>query len=142
MTGLTADASGCDRPVRRCDGAAVVWLVPVRAAVMISVMPISQTRKGWWNFGVRASHFRTTTVRAWEEGLSAYALNSFIITICRLSVTVALGALAAYAFARLALPAQAARSYFLLITTMIVPVQIILVPLLPWFQTLGLTGSC
>src|SRR6185312_10133983 len=29
-------------------------------------------------------------------------------------------------------------TYFLLITTMIVPVQIILIPLLPWFQTLGL----
>ena len=32
-------------------------------------------------------------------------------------------------------------SFFLLITTMIVPVQIILVPLLPWFRSLGLTGS-
>ena len=32
-------------------------------------------------------------------------------------------------------------SYFLLITTMIVPVQIILIPLLPWFQTLNLTGD-
>jgi ABC-type glycerol-3-phosphate transport system permease component len=34
-----------------------------------------------------------------------------------------------------------ATTYFLLITTMIVPVQIILIPMLPWFRTLGLNSG-
>jgi ABC-type glycerol-3-phosphate transport system permease component len=49
-------------------------------------------------------------------------------------------ALAADAYARMQFRFKRS-SYFLLITTMIVPVQIILVPLLPWFRSLGLTGS-
>jgi alpha-glucoside transport system permease protein len=58
----------------------------------------------------------------------------------RVAVSVAHGALAAYAFSRLDFRLKGP-SYFLLITTMIVPVQIILIPLLPWFQILNLTGD-
>jgi ABC-type glycerol-3-phosphate transport system permease component len=118
---------------------AVVWLVPVLSAFMISVIPISQTRNGWWNSGFADFTFGNY-VRAWEEGLSSYVLNSFIITIGAVAVSIALGALAAYAFSRLDFRLKGP-SYFLLITTMIVPVQIILIPLLPWFQTLNLTGD-
>jgi len=46
------------------------------------------------------------------------------------------GSLAAYAFVRLHFTGRGLL-YFLLISTMIVPVQIILIPLLPWFRTLG-----
>jgi ABC-type glycerol-3-phosphate transport system permease component len=106
---------------------------------MISLIPISQTRNGWWNAGFRDLTFGNY-VRAWEEGLSSYVLNSFVITIGAVAVSVVLGSLAAYAFARLDFRLKGP-SYFLLITTMIVPVQIILIPLLPWFQTLNLTGD-
>jgi alpha-glucoside transport system permease protein len=118
---------------------AVGWLVPVLSAFMISVIPISQTRNGWWNAGF-ADFTLGNYLRAWEEGLSSYVLNSFIITIGAVAVSIALGALAAYAFSRLDFRLKGP-SYFLLITTMIVPVQIILIPLLPWFQTLNLTGD-
>ncbi len=118
---------------------AVVWLVPVLSALVISIIPISQTRNGWWNAGFADLTFGNY-VRAWEEGLSSYVLNSFIITIGAVAVSIALGALAAYAFSRLDFRLKGP-SYFLLITTMIVPVQIILIPLLPWFQTLNLTGD-
>ncbi len=117
----------------------VVWLVPVLSAFMISVIPISQTRNGWWNSGFGDLTFNNY-VRAWEEGLSSYVLNSFVITIGAVAVSVVLGSLAAYAFARLDFRLKGP-TYFLLITTMIVPVQIILIPLLPWFQTLNLTGD-
>ncbi|MGH3924157.1 MAG: carbohydrate ABC transporter permease, partial [Pseudonocardiaceae bacterium] len=117
----------------------VIWLVPVLSSFMISLIPISQTRNGWWNAGFRDLTFGNY-VRAWEEGLSSYVLNSFVITIGAVAVSVVLGSLAAYAFARLDFRLKGP-SYFLLITTMIVPVQIILIPLLPWFQTLNLTGD-
>lgn len=117
----------------------VAWLVPVLSAFMISMIPLSQTRDGWWQAGFTDLTFGNY-VRAWQEGLSAYVLNSFIITIGAVLVSVLIGSLAAYAFARLDFPFKKV-SYFLLITTMIVPVQIILIPLLPWFQTLHLTGA-
>ena len=31
---------------------AVVWLVPALSALMISTLPLSQTRSGWWNLSL------------------------------------------------------------------------------------------
>ena len=118
---------------------ALVWLVPMLGAFMISVIPLSQTRKGWWQAGLSDLTFGNY-VRAWEEGLSSYVVNSFIITIGAVTLSIVIGSAAAYAFSRLRFRFKET-AYFLLITTMIVPVQIILVPLLPWFRTLHLTGD-
>jgi ABC-type glycerol-3-phosphate transport system permease component len=117
----------------------IVWLVPMLSAVMTSTLPLSQTRQGWWNFSPADLTFGNF-VRAWDQGLSQYAVNSFIIAILAVGLTVAAGSLAAYAYARMAFRLKAT-TYFLLITTMIVPVQIILIPMLPWFRTLGLNNG-
>jgi ABC-type glycerol-3-phosphate transport system permease component len=118
---------------------ALVWLVPVISAAMISVLPLSQTRAGWWNLSLADVTFGNFA-RAWDQGLSQYVVNSFLITGLSVALTVAAGSLAAYAYARMAFRFKAT-TYFLLITTMIVPVQIILIPMLPWFRTLGLNGG-
>lgn len=117
----------------------LVWLVPVLGALAISVIPIAQTRAGWWRSGFTDITFGNYD-RAWDQGLSSNVVNSFIITIGAVVVSLVLGSMAAYAFSfmRFRLSGTA---FFLLITTMIVPVQIILVPLLPWFRTLHLTGE-
>lgn len=117
----------------------IIWLVPVASAFMISAIPLAQTRRGWWNAGLVDITYRNY-LRAWREGLSSYVINSFVITVGAVALTVLLGALAAYAFARMDFRFKRT-SYFLLITTMIVPIQIILIPLLPWVRTLGLTGG-
>jgi ABC-type glycerol-3-phosphate transport system permease component len=118
---------------------AIVWLVPVLSAFMISMIPLSQTRTGWWEAGLTDFTFNNY-VRAWDEGLSSYVVNSFIITLGSVALSILIGSAAAYAFSRLRFRFKETM-YFLLITTMIVPVQIILVPLLPWFRTLNLTGD-
>lgn len=114
----------------------IVWLVPAMTALMIGILPIEDSRRGWWRL-----HLDDATLgnfkRAWQAGLSDQVVNSFVITGGAVALTVATGTLAAYAFARLRFRGKRI-SYFLLVTTMIVPVQIILIPLLPWFQTLGL----
>ena len=61
---------------------------------------------------------------AWRV-LDSYAVNSLIITVLAVVLTVTLGTLAAYAYVWMNLRFKRS-SYFLLITTMIVPVQIIL----------------
>lgn len=118
-------------------GLSILWLVPVATAFMISVLPLHRTHQGWWTFHAGELTLRNYR-RAWQQGLSSYVVNSFLITILAVLVTVAFGVLASYAFARLRFRFEKT-AYFLLVTTMIVPVQIILVPLLPWFRTLGLT---
>ncbi len=116
---------------------ALAWIVPVMTALMISVLPIAESRHGWWRFHLGDATL-SNYARVWDDaGLSRQVVNSFVITVGAVALTVAVGVLAAYAFARLHF-ADKRVSYFLLVTTMIVPVQIILIPLLPWFQTLGL----
>ncbi|MGH3113869.1 MAG: carbohydrate ABC transporter permease [Gaiellaceae bacterium] len=115
----------------------LLWLVPVMTAFMTSVRPLNEIRRGWWNFD-GATFTLDNYVEAWEQGLSDFFLNSFVIAGGSVLLTVAAGVLAAYAYARLRFRFKEV-SYFLLVTTMIVPVQIILIPLLPWFQTLGLS---
>ena len=115
----------------------IAWLVPTATVVMTALRPFEEIRGGWWNLA-GASFTLDNLVTAWNEAdLARKALNSFIITGFSVASTVAIGALAAYAFVRMQFRLRGVL-YFLLITTMIVPVQIILLPLLPWFRTLGL----
>jgi ABC-type glycerol-3-phosphate transport system permease component len=139
MTGIRLSRSASLLMYGAATVLAVVWLVPVVSAFTISLIPLSETRTGWWNAGPTDLTFGNY-VRAWEQGLSSYVVNSFIITAGSVALSVLIGSAAAYAFSRLRFRFKET-AYFLLITTMIVPVQIILIPLLPWFRTLNLTGD-
>ena len=114
----------------------LMWLVPVMTAFMTSIRPLDEIRNGWWNFE-GATFTLSNYTRAWDQGLSSFVVNSFIITLGSVAVTVATGALATYAFVHLSFRFKKLW-FFLIITTMIVPIQLILIPLLPWFRTLGL----
>jgi len=114
----------------------LLWLVPVMTAFMTSIRPLDEIRGGWWNFD-NATFTFNNYVRAWDQGLASFVANSFIITLGSVALTVATGALATYAFVHLSFRFKRLW-FFLLITTMIVPIQLILIPLLPWFRTLGL----
>ncbi len=103
---------------------------------MTSTLPLSQTRPGWWNLSPADLTFGNFA-RAWDQGLSR---------VRRQQLHHHRPGGGAHRGRRLArrlrlrahgLPLKAT-TYFLLITTMIVPVQIILIPMLPWFRTLGL----
>ncbi|WP_326600921.1 carbohydrate ABC transporter permease [Streptomyces sp. NBC_01800] len=116
--------------------ASLIWMVPVVTALAISVLPIGQTRDGWWK-GSLSELTLANYGDAWSQGLSQYVVASFVITIGSVAVSLAVGSLASYAFARLDFRFKRL-TFFLLLTTMIVPVQIILIPLLPWLRMLGL----
>jgi ABC-type glycerol-3-phosphate transport system permease component len=116
---------------------AILWLVPTATVFMTALRPFDEIRGGWWNLSGASITF-DNFVRAWTEAdLGSKTANSAIITGFSVASTVAIGSLAAYAFMRLDFRLRGLL-YFLLITTMIVPVQIILIPLLPWFRALGL----
>jgi ABC-type glycerol-3-phosphate transport system permease component len=116
--------------------ASLLWLIPVVTVLMTAFRPLGEIRDGWWNLAGATFTF-DNFVGAWTEAeLGSKAINSAIITGFSVASTVAVGSLASYAFVRLRFGGRGLL-YFLLITTMIVPVQIILIPLLPWFRTLG-----
>lgn len=117
-------------------GLSLMWLIPVMTAFMTSIRPLDEIRQGWWNFE-GATFTLSNYTRAWEQGLSNFALNTFVITLGAVALTVATGALATYAFIHMSFRFKKVW-FFLLITTMIVPLQLIIIPLLPWFRTLGL----
>jgi ABC-type glycerol-3-phosphate transport system permease component len=117
----------------------VAWLVPVFTALMISVLPLQRTQHGWWTFRLSELTLRNYAT-AWQQGLSGYTVNSLVISLLAVSLTVGLGTVASFAFACLSFRFRRV-SYFLLVTTMIVPVQIILFPLLPWFRVLHLNDG-
>jgi ABC-type glycerol-3-phosphate transport system permease component len=115
---------------------AIVWLIPVITAIMISIRPPTETRSGWWNL----EPF-TITIQPYLDALrdmpAGTIRTTFLITLGAVLLTTAGGVLASYAFARLRFRGRTLL-YFLLITTMIVPIQLILIPLLPWARQLGL----
>lgn len=112
------------------------WLLPVLTTLTISVRPLDEVREGWWN--LRGATFTLANYRdAWSSGLSDYAFNSVVVAGGATVTTTFLGTLAAYAFARTTFRGRSVL-YLALLTTMIVPVQLIVIPLLPWFRTLGL----
>ena len=114
----------------------LLWLVPMMTVVITAIRPLSEIRAGWWDLS-GATFTLDNFFDAWQEAqLGSKAINSAIITVFSVLSTVLIGALAAYAFTRLQFRLRGLL-YFLLITTMIVPVQIILIPLLPWFRALG-----
>lgn len=117
----------------------LVWIVPVLGAAAISVLPLDESTKGWWRADVSTATLANYR-RVWEGGLSGYALNSLIIAVLSVLITLAVGTLAAYAIARMRFRFRTIVQVMLL-TTMIVPVQIILIPLIPWFRTLGLNSG-
>lgn len=114
----------------------LLWLLPLISTLVISFRPLDEVREGWWDLGGATLTF-DNYARAWDQGLAAFTTNSFVIALGATAVTVLLGTMAAFAFARLDFRFKGLL-YFLLITTMIVPIQLILIPMLPWFQTLGL----
>lgn len=117
----------------------ILWLVPVATAAMISIRPLDEVRGGPWDLDGVTFTF-DNYIRAWEQGASDFVVNSFIITLGSVALTVIIGSLAAYAFIHLDFRFKAL-TFFLLMTTMIVPIQLIIIPLLPWFRTLGLDNG-
>lgn len=139
MTALALSRRGAIALYGSLTALSLVWLLPVATALTISLLPLDQTRRGWWNLHLGELTYRNF-VHAWQQGVSSYVVNSFVITGFAVALTVTAGLLASYAFARLRFRFKGF-TYFLLITTMIVPVQIILIPLLPWFRSLGLAAG-
>ena len=121
---------------------AVIWLVPTLGLAVTSFRPrpdISST--GWWDV-VRDPSFTLDNYRAVisAAGMGHAFLNSLFITIPSTLIPLAVGSLAAFAFAWIRFPFRDT-IFLTLVALMVVPIQTSLVPLLKLFRTMGVTDS-
>ncbi len=121
---------------------AVIWLVPTLGLAVTSFRPrpdISST--GWWDV-VRDPSFTLDNYGAVinAAGMGHAFLNSILITIPSTLIPLAVGSLAAFAFAWIRFPLRDT-IFLTLVALMVVPIQTSLVPLLKLFRTMGVTDS-
>jgi len=115
---------------------AVIWLVPTIALGITSIRPRSDTlSSGWWH--VFESHLTLANYSDVLDtaGMGHAFLNSLYITLPSAILPLALGALAAYAFAWTRFPFRDT-TFLIIVALMVVPVQTAFVPLLKQFRSL------
>jgi len=115
-----------------------LWLVPFLQAVMTSFRTNDDLMaRGFFSLLPKTVSFRSFA-EAWERGgLSRYLPNSFIITIPALIMTLLLSSLAAYALARFRFSGNRL-IFFLFIGGMMLPFQVLLLPVFRLTDALGL----
>ncbi len=119
---------------------ALLWLVPVVMMLSVALMPSSS--KGAILGGlVVPDPTLANFARVWTENpLPRYFLNSLVITVPTVVLTLALASLAAFAFARLPFRGSGAL-YLLLMLTLLVPIPTLIIPLFQIAKGLGILNN-
>jgi len=116
---------------------ALLWLIPIITTVVTSLRTNDDIlSRGFWALPEKLvfSNFRT----AWQRGgLSKFLPNSFIITIPSLVLTLFFSSLSAYALARFRFRGNRL-IYFLYVGGMMLPFQVLLLPVFRLTDFLGL----
>jgi len=116
-----------------------VWILPLIVLLMSAIRPLKEIRAGWWNFETASFTFDNIET-AWNSGISQYFLNSFKISIFATLIPLFVGSLAAFAITKFKQRGSKG-VYALYLSTMLLPVQLILIPLFPWLISLDLNDS-
>jgi multiple sugar transport system permease protein len=117
--------------------ATIIWLVPILTALVTSVRTFDDIlTNGFISMPQEVTLENYST--AWTRGgLSKYLPNSFIITIPALILTMLLSSLAAYALARFKFKGNVF-IYFLFVGGMLLPFQVLMLPVFRLTDALGL----
>ena len=124
-------------------GVTAIWLIPLLGLLVSSFRPASAVLStGWWHSFALPGDYTIENYRKVldRDGLLLSFFNSVAIVVPATLLTVAVSAAAAYGLACMRFTFR--RGILLaIVTLLIVPVQITLVPLLRVFNELDLTGS-
>jgi alpha-glucoside transport system permease protein len=117
---------------------AVIWLVPTVGLAITSFRPRGDIQaSSWWsslfNWDFTLSNYDEVLSRG---NMDSAFVNSLVITIPSTLLPLAIGALAAYAFAWIRFPFRDT-IFLLIVALLIVPIQMALVPLLRLFRDWG-----
>ncbi|MFF9023120.1 carbohydrate ABC transporter permease [Streptomyces eurythermus] len=165
---MTATAEGVRKadavratPVRRPVGARIVeklggglvrvvlivvglfWLVPTIGLLVSSLRsPQDMSGSGWWTVFTEPSRLTVDSYQKLLENsdITNSLLNTVLITVPATVLVVVIGALAGYAFAWMEFPG---RDWWFLgvVSLLVVPVQVALIPIAELFGKIGLFGS-
>ena len=106
---------------------AILWLIPIGGAVITSLRSFDDLNaNGFWSIPKAVSF--NNYYRAWvQAGISQYILNSFIITIPALLLTLGFSSMCAYAIIRFKF-VLAKPLYMMFVAGLMLPFQILLLP--------------
>lgn len=125
---------------------AVLWTIPTFGVLVSSFRPENDVKtNGWWNFFTDPSftldNYRAVLSSApGNDDLSKYFLNSVIITVPAVTLSVGLALIAAYAFSWMEFKARD-WMFVAVVALLMVPLQMSLVPILQLFSGGAHIGS-
>ncbi|TVR92202.1 MAG: carbohydrate ABC transporter permease [Spirochaetaceae bacterium] len=115
----------------------VVWLTPILVALLTSLRSYDDIMlRGF--FAVPEELSFDSYLRAWRQGrMRQYLPNSFMITLPALGATLLLSSLSAYAISRFRFPGRRP-IYYMFIFGMMLPLQILMIPVFGLSNSVGL----
>ncbi|WP_432154855.1 carbohydrate ABC transporter permease [Streptomyces tricolor] len=121
----------------------VFWLVPTIGLLVSSLRtPQDMSASGWWSVFTEPSQLTVDSYRKLLENsdITDSLVNTVLITVPATLLVVVIGALAGYAFAWMEFPG---RDWWFLgvVSLLVVPVQVALIPIAELFGNIGLFGS-
>ena len=120
-------------------GLAVVWLYPVAWTLTNAVKSSADIYRAPWD--VPWPPAIGNIAEAWDRGQLGLALaNSAYVTAMTVAVTLTLAVTGAYALTRLRPPGRAVL-FMLVLAPLIIPTEVLIVPLFSMFRALGLINS-
>ena len=117
----------------------LIWLYPVIWTLTNAVRPTADIYRAPWD--VTWPPAIENIGAAWERGQLGSALtNSAIVTALTVSIVLVLSIAAAYSLAKLRPPGRAVL-FLLVLAPLIIPTEVLIVPLFSMFRALGLINS-
>ncbi len=124
-------------------GICVLWMVPTVGLVISSFRPAQAVASsGWWTAFQTPLQFTLENYQRVlsQEGMGRSFLNSIIITVPAVVLTILIAGLAAYAFSWMEFPGRNLL-FLVVVGLLVVPLQMTLIPILRLFTAFHLTGN-
>ncbi len=124
----------------------LAWILPTLGLLVSSFRPVHRVLdSGWWTVFLTPLEFTQLTLDNYREvfaqtGIGRSFWNSVVIAIPATLLPMLLGALAAFAFAWFDFPGRR-WLYLAVVTLLVVPLQMTMIPVLRLYNALGLSGT-
>jgi alpha-glucoside transport system permease protein len=124
----------------------LLWIVPVFGLFMTSFRNVDDANStGWWTIFTNPGALTKLTLSNYHDAISGASMgtafvNSFAITLPATFIPILIAAFAAYAFTFMRFPGREIL-FIAIVSLLVVPNQVALVPILKLYSNMGLTGT-